>query len=72
MGGLVYWREQTILLTLVPGIGLGVAILLQQANLADISLVVHPGESPWLVHCDAHILHNTSITILLIVAVYGL
>jgi len=72
MCGLVYWREQSVLLTLAPGIGFGVAILLQQTDLADITFIVHPGESPWLVYCDAYILHNTSITILLIVAVNGL
>ena len=72
MCGLVYWREQSVLLTLAPGICFGVAILLQQTDLADITFIVHPGESPWFVYCDAYLLHHASVTILLVVAMDGL
>ena len=72
MRGSVERRQQVVLLALASSVRLGVPVLGKQTRFADIPFVLHPREASRFVGRDADVLHDATLSVTGVIAMYRL
>ncbi len=71
MRGSVERRQQTVFFALASGVRLGVPVLGEQTRFTDIPFVLHSHEASRLVDRDADVLHDATLSVTGVIAMYG-